>query len=61
MPRVTKTAGPEAARILREADRQALETAMMYVAASALDDSESGADTAAVVYEQLANLGIIVP
>jgi hypothetical protein len=31
------------------------------LAASALDDSESGADTAAVVYEQLARLGIVVP
>lgn len=60
MPRLAQTAGPEAARILRQADRQALETAMMNITASALDDSENGNDTAAVVYEQLAILGITV-
>lgn len=61
MPGIVKTSGPQAVRILRDAERDALMTAMMHIAASALDDGESGADTAAVVYEQLAELGIIVP
>jgi hypothetical protein len=61
MPRSTKTTLLEAVMILYKADRGALETALMHIADSALDNDESGADTAAVVYEQLGQLGIIVP
>lgn len=61
MPRVVKTTDAEAMRLLRLIERQHLENALAHIALSALDDSDSGADTAAVVYEQLAKLGIVVP
>jgi len=50
----------EIMRLVRNANRQRLEEVVAEIALSALDDNESGDDTAAVVYEQLAKLGIIV-
>jgi hypothetical protein len=61
MPRIVKTTHREAARILKAADHDALYLALAHITASALDDAESGADTAAIVYEELARLGIVVP
>lgn len=58
-PRATT---PEHAEtLIHEAHTLKLIGALTAIARSALDDAESGADTAAVVYEQLAELGIIVP
>lgn len=61
MPRLVKTTNDQAALILHKTDPQALENALMWITESALDNNESSADTAAVVYEQLAQLGIVVP
>lgn len=61
MPRIVKTSTIAAAAMLRGADRGALEYALEAITASALDDADSGADTCAVVYEQLAKLGVVVP
>lgn len=61
MPRIVKTNPAHVERILAFATVHELQSVLTAIAESALDDSESGADTAAVVYEQLARLGIIVP
>jgi hypothetical protein len=61
MPRIVRTTATEAIRIADRAPADLLADIVAAIAVSALDDSESGADTAAVVYEQLARLGIIVP
>jgi thiaminase len=61
MPRIVKTNPAHIEYILAFSTVGSLQEALAAIAPSALDDSESGADTAAVVYEQLARLGIVVP
>lgn len=61
MPRIVSTTPAHAETLIHEAHTLKLISALIAIAHSALDDSESGADTAAVVvYEQLATLGIVV-
>lgn len=43
------------------ADESTLRSIVEAIAVSAMDDGESGADTAAVVYSELARIGIVVP
>jgi hypothetical protein len=61
MPRIVATTPAHAETLIHEAHTFKLIGALTAIAHSALDDSESGGDTAAVVYEQLAELGIVVP
>jgi len=56
-----KTANVQAMRLIRNAERQHLEDVLAEIALSALDGDNYSSDVAAVVYEQLGKLGIIVP
>jgi hypothetical protein len=61
MPRIVKTTLLHAEKLINAADCDDLRSALFVIAESALDDAESGADTASLVYEELSHLGIIVP
>jgi len=56
-----KTANVQAMRLIRNAERQHLEDVLAEIALSALDGDNYSSDVGAVVYEQLAKLGIIAP
>jgi hypothetical protein len=61
MSRITKTNPAHIGVILAGAEREELAASIARIARSALDRSESAADTCAVVYEELARLDIVVP
>jgi hypothetical protein len=60
MPVLRHTTPARAGEILAAASRDQLLRALACITASALDETENGNDTAAVVYEQLGGLGITV-
>jgi anthranilate phosphoribosyltransferase len=61
MPRIIKTNPAHVELILAGVTREELAEALARIAYSALDARESGSDTCAVVYEELARLDIVVP
>lgn len=61
MPRLVRTTPRGATEKIIAASHYDLMLALTRIAISALDDSESGVDTAAVVYAELDRLGITVP
>lgn len=61
MSALTDTQIRDIARKVAAVDELEVLDVLCVIAASALDPSQNGNDTASVVYEQLARLGVVVP
>jgi hypothetical protein len=63
MPRIVAHTPAAARAIVTDSHQQVgdLQSALGAIAETAADSCSSGADVAAVVYEQLARLGVVIP